>query len=154
MKFRSSTLKYCCSLKGRLGWQNLRSDEFPILPSKVRTIRAIHTRPAIRNNFLWTNSGSATDFTPNDELFWEQVREDATADETVPNAGEANPRDNFAYVFDRKFEELVINRMDRNSDQAVRFLDNPEMQQAITHLIRDQVYDRIQDQAKARAATV
>jgi type I restriction enzyme S subunit len=28
MKFRNTKLKYCCSLKGRIGWQNLRSDEF------------------------------------------------------------------------------------------------------------------------------
>jgi type I restriction enzyme S subunit len=28
MKFCSRKLKYCCSLKGRIGWQNLRSDEF------------------------------------------------------------------------------------------------------------------------------
>jgi hypothetical protein len=44
--------------------------------------------------------------------------------------------------------------MDRNSSQAVRFLDNPEIRDAITRLIRDQVYDRIQDQSKVRAASV
>ena len=44
--------------------------------------------------------------------------------------------------------------MDRNSSQAVRFLDNPEIRDVITRLIRDQVYDRIQDQSKARAASV
>ena len=100
------------------------------------------------------NQRFGTDFTPNDELFWDQVRDDATADETVRSAGEANTRDNFAYVFDRKLEELVINRMDRNSSQAVRFLDNPEIRGVITRLIRDQVYDRIQDQSKARAASI
>jgi hypothetical protein len=55
---------------------------------------------------------------------------------------------------DATLEELVINRMDRNSAQAVRFLDNPEIRDVITRLIRDQVYDRIQDQPKARAASV
>jgi len=54
--------------------------------------------------------------------------------------------------FDRELEGLVINRMDRISAQAVRFLDNPEIREVITRLIRDQVYDRIQDQSKARAA--
>ena len=100
------------------------------------------------------NQRFGTDFTPNDELFWDQVREDATADETIRGAGEANTRDNFAYVFDRKLEELVMNRMDRNSGQAVRFLDNPEMKELITRLIRDQVYDRIQAQSKERATPV
>ena len=100
------------------------------------------------------NQRFGTDFTPNDELFWEQVREDATADETVRAAGGANTRDNFAYVFDGKLEELVIGRMDRNSDQAVRFLDNPEIRNAITRLIRDQVYDRIQNEAKSASVII
>jgi hypothetical protein len=57
-------------------------------------------------------------------------------------------------VFDRKLEEPVVNCMDRSSSQAVRFLDNPEIRDVITRLIRDQVYDRIQDQSKTRAVSV
>jgi hypothetical protein len=38
--------------------------------------------------------------------------------------------------------------MDRSA-QAVRFLDNPEIRDVIARLIRDQVYDRIQDQSKS-----
>jgi len=78
-------------------------------------------------------------------------REDASADESVRNAGGANPLDNFAYVFDPKLEELVMNRMDRNSDQAVKFMENPELRSFITRLIRNQVYDRIQAEMKTRA---
>src|ERR1039458_4219241 len=48
----------------------------------------------------------------------------------------------------RKLEELVINRMDRSA-QAVRLLHNPEIRDVIARLIRDQVYDRIQDQSKS-----
>jgi hypothetical protein len=50
------------------------------------------------------------------ELFWEEVRADASADKSVRDGGEANSLDNFAYVFDPKPEALVMNRMDRNSD--------------------------------------
>ena len=67
------------------------------------------------------------------------------------DAGEANPLDNFAYVFDPKLEELVMNRMDRNSDQAVKFMENPELRSFITRLIRNQVYDRIQAEMKGQA---
>jgi hypothetical protein len=49
------------------------------------------------------------------------------ADETVRDAGQVNPRDNFAYVFDPKFEELVMNRMDRNNEQVVKFLEDPQL---------------------------
>jgi type I restriction enzyme R subunit len=97
------------------------------------------------------NQRFGTEFTAADELFWEQVRADASADESVRDAGEANPLDNFAYVFDPKLEELVMNRMDRNSDQAVKFMENPELRSFITRLIRNQVYDRIQAEMKGRA---
>ena len=74
-----------------------------------------------------------------------------TADESVRDAGEANTIDNFAHIFDRKLEEIVIGRMDRNSDQVVRFLDNPEVRELVTRLMRNQVYIRIQQDARSRA---
>jgi hypothetical protein len=55
-----------------------------------------------------------------------QARSDASADGSIRDAGEANPLDDFAFIFDPKFEEIVMNRMDRNSDQVVTFLENPK----------------------------
>ena len=52
----------------------------------------------------------------------------------------------------RKLEEIVIGRMDRNSDQVVRFLDNAEVREFVTRLMRNQVYSRIQQEAKAAEA--
>jgi hypothetical protein len=74
-------------------------------------------------------------------------RTDATADESVHDAGEANTIDNFGRVFDRKLEELVIGRMERNSNQVVRFLDNPEIREVVTRLMRNQVYSSIRNEA-------
>jgi hypothetical protein len=42
--------------------------------------------------------------------------------------------------------------MDRNSTQAVKFLDSPDVRNFVTQLLRNQVYDRIQAE-KARAAS-
>ena len=61
-----------------------------------------------------------------------------------------NPRDNFAYVFDPKFEELVMNRMDRSNEQVVKFLEDPQLKSFITSRFRNQVYDRIQAEMKSR----
>ncbi len=94
------------------------------------------------------NQRFGTDFSPNDELFWEQVREDAAADETVRDAGAENTLENFGYVFDKKLEELVLNRMDRNSGQAFKFLDNPDVREFITQLLRGQVYERLRQDTR------
>ena len=69
-------------------------------------------------------------------------------------AGEANPLENFGYVFDPKLEELVMSRMDRNSEQAVKFLENAEIREILTRLIRNQVYDRIRSEMKSRVKAV
>jgi type I restriction enzyme R subunit len=42
------------------------------------------------------NERFGTEFTNADELFWDQVGADATADEALRDAGEANTIDNFA----------------------------------------------------------
>jgi hypothetical protein len=88
--------------------------------------------------------------TADDELFRHELRADASADESVRDAGEANALENFAYVFDPRLEEIVMGRMDRNSDQAVKFMENAELRGCITRLIRDQDYDRIQSAMKGR----
>jgi len=74
----------------------------------------------------------------------------ADADESVRDAGEANTIDNFAHIFDRNLEEIAIGRMDRNSEQVVRFLDNPEVREFVTSLMRNQVCTRIQQDTKSR----
>lgn len=43
-----------------------------------------------------------------------------------------------------------MNRMDRNSDQVVKFLEDPEFRSVVTGLLRNQVYDRIQSETKNR----
>ena len=91
-------------------------------PSDVGTGRIEDEQVPLSRVVDVLNERFGTEFTSSDELFWEQVRADAAADEAVRNAGEANTIDNFAHIFDRKLEELVISRMDRNSDQVVRFL--------------------------------
>ncbi len=120
-------------------------------PSDVGTGRIEDEQVPLSRVVDVLNERFGTEFTSSDELFWEQVRADATADESVRNAGEANTIDNFAHVFDRKLEELVIGRMDRNSDQVVRFLDNPEIREVVTRLMRNQVYSSIRSEGKDSA---
>jgi type I restriction enzyme, R subunit len=120
-------------------------------PRDVGTGRTEDERVPLSRVVTILNERFGTEFTPADELFWDQVREDANADEAIRIAGEANHIDNFAYVFDPKLEELVMSRIDRNSDQALKFLENPDVRALITRVIRNQVYDRIQSGLRSQA---
>lgn len=89
------------------------------------------------------NDRFGANFTATDELFWEQVRDDALANQNLQQAGAANTRDDFAYALYQHLEELVVNRMDRNGGQAGMFFENPEVRSVIQNWMLDQVYDRI-----------
>ena len=62
------------------------------------------------------NDRFGTDFTDADQLFFDQIVEAATADETLRQAAQVNPEDKFALVFNRVLESLFVERMEQNDD--------------------------------------
>jgi type I restriction enzyme R subunit len=116
-------------------------------PSEVGTGRNEDAPVPLSQVVQLLNDRFGTNFTATDELFWEQVRDDALANPNLQQAGAANTRDDFAYALYQHLEELVVNRMDRNGGQAGMFFDNPEVRSVIQNWMLDQVYDRIRPKA-------
>ncbi|MEA2238443.1 MAG: type restriction enzyme subunit [Thermoanaerobaculia bacterium] len=93
------------------------------------------------------NERFGTTFTPADELFFEQIREDATNDEALREAAQVNSLDNFKFVFDKTLENLFIDRMEQNEDLFARYMNNPDFQKLVAQMLGKQVYDRIRTPA-------
>ena len=89
------------------------------------------------------NEHFGTQFTPRDELFFDQVREDAIADEGLKQAAKANTLDNFAYVFDKALEGFFIDRMDQNQDIFAKFMNDADFKSTVAAYLRSQVYQQI-----------
>ena len=89
------------------------------------------------------NERFGTSFTPADELFFDQVREDAVADEELRQAAQANTLDGFGYVFRKALEGMFIDRMEQNEDLFARFMNTPEFRQLVEEHLGRQVYDQI-----------
>jgi type I restriction enzyme R subunit len=121
-------------------------------PSEVGTGRNEDEQVPLSQVVQVLNERFGTNFTATDELFWEQVRDDALANQNLQQAGAANTRDDFAYALFQHLEELVVNRMDRNGSQAGIFFGNPEVRNVIQRWMLDQVYDRIRASRSADAA--
>ena len=85
------------------------------------------------------NDRFGTNFTATDELFWQQVRDDALANQNLQQAGAANTRHDFACALYQHLEELVVNRMDRNGTQAGMFFENPEVRSVIQNWMLDPI---------------
>ncbi len=92
------------------------------------------------------NERFGTDFTPADELFFSQIREEAIADEDLRQAAQANTIENFHYVFDKALESLFIDRMEQNEELFAKFMNDKVFQRIATeHLLRE-VHQQIREE--------
>ncbi|EMA43114.1 type I restriction endonuclease subunit R [Halococcus saccharolyticus] len=95
------------------------------------------------------NEQLGTDFTGADELFLQQVKEDALDDENLQQSARANTKSNFSYAFDEKLTEMFIDRMEQNEDLFAKYIDDDEFQTLVTDLLRDEVYEASQETAES-----
>lgn len=90
------------------------------------------------------NEKLGTDFTEADQLFLEQIKEDALEDDHLRQSARVNSKENFALEFDEAVTSMFIDRMDQNQELFAEFMDNDEVQEVITKHLRQQVYQQSQ----------
>jgi type I restriction enzyme R subunit len=90
------------------------------------------------------NEALGTDFTEADQLFLDQLKEDALEDDHLRRSAQVNSQENFALEFDDTLTEMFIDRMDQNQELFAKFMDNEEVQEAITKHLRREVYQESQ----------
>ncbi len=94
------------------------------------------------------NERFGTEFTPADQLFFDQIREHAAESPELRQAALANPIDAFSFVFDRALQGLFIDRMEQNDAIATKFLNDETFSQAVTAKLRQEVYEQIRAEAE------
>jgi len=91
------------------------------------------------------NEALGTEFTDADQLFLDQVKEDALENEWLRKSAKVNSEDNFALEFDSMLTKLFIDRREQNQELFQKFMDNDEVQNIITDHLRKSVYEASQD---------
>lgn len=97
------------------------------------------------------NERFGTEFTPADQLFFDQVRETAVANEQLRQAVMANSIDNFEPVFNKQLENLFIERMEGNEEIFVRLMNDEAFRNIAASHLMHAVYQQIRATGKARA---
>ena len=96
------------------------------------------------------NERFGTEFKPGDQLFFESIREDAVADNSLRQAAVANTMENFGYVFRKALEGLFIDRMDQNEEITAKFMNEDQFRETVSHHLLKEVYEQIRkEQAPA-----
>lgn len=118
-------------------------------PTSVGTSKNNQTTVELSRLIDLINDRFGTDFTPADELFFNQIREEAVADESLRQAATANTIDNFRFVFEKALEGLFIDRMEQNEELFARYMNEPDFQRIVAEHLLKQVYDQIRDESAA-----
>jgi type I restriction enzyme, R subunit len=83
------------------------------------------------------NERFGTEFTPADQLFFDQVRETAVANEQLRQAVMANTIENFKPVFNKQLENLLVDRMAGNEEIFVKLMNDDAFREiAASHLVQ------------------
>jgi type I restriction enzyme R subunit len=89
------------------------------------------------------NNRFGTNFTAADELFFDQIKEEAKADAEVVQRAQANPFDNFALSIRQKIEDFMVERMEKNEDIVKKYLDEKEFQETAFNVLAKRIYEEL-----------
>lgn len=89
------------------------------------------------------NERFGTDCTQADQLFFDQIQEEAVNDKRLIQAANANSIDDFKYVFNKVFEGLVIDRMDGNEEIFNKLMQGGDFKELASDYLLHNVYNVI-----------
>jgi len=112
-------------------------------PSDVGTGRSVDDEIRLSELIDILNERFGTDFTQADQLFFDQIQEEAVANENLRKAASANSVDDFRYVFDKAFEGLVIDRMEGNEEIFSKLMSDREFRKIASEHLLHKVYHAI-----------
>ncbi len=93
------------------------------------------------------------ELTEADQLFFDQIAEAASRNESLRKAAEVNSLDKFQLVFRQVLESLFIERMELNEELFTDYMSKPELQELVSKWLGSQVYERLGG-SKGRASAM
>jgi type I restriction enzyme R subunit len=90
------------------------------------------------------NDRFGTDLTDLDKLLLDQFEESWVADGELADQAQNNSLDNFRLVFDKKFLQTIITRVDANEEIFKKILDDEDFRTTLGEFYLRKVYERLQ----------
>jgi type I restriction enzyme R subunit len=92
------------------------------------------------------NERFGVNLTESDQLLFDQFEEEWAADPELAAQARNNTLDNFRLVFDRRFLDTIVSRMDANEAIFKQVLDDAEFQETIADFYLRKVYGRLRSE--------
>ena len=119
-------------------------------PTDVGTARAKDEEMTLSSLIDRLNERFGTDFTEEDQLFFDQIRASAENDENIAEAARANNFANFASYLDRMLDDLFIARMEGNEEIFSRVMTDTEFRSAAHEHLAREIFRRVREEQGKR----
>ncbi len=93
------------------------------------------------------NERFGTNFTPEDQLFFDQITRTAMKDEEVVQRAQANRFDNFSLAIRQKIADFMIDRLSQNQDIVTKYFNESEFQEIAFRELAQRIYEDIRGEA-------
>jgi type I restriction enzyme R subunit len=117
--------------------------EYVKSPTDVGTGRAKDKKAPLSEIIQVLNERFGTNFTEEDRLFFEQIKERATSNPEVIQLRQANPFDKFQLGLRKLIEEFMVQRMSENDKIVTRYMDDKEFESAAFSVLSKEIYESI-----------
>jgi type I restriction enzyme, R subunit len=112
-------------------------------PTDVGTGKAKEEKAPLSEIIEVLNDRFGTNFTEEDRLFFEQIKEKATNSPEVVRLRRANPFDKFQLGLRQMLEDLMIQRMGENDKIVSRYMDDKAFEDAAFAVLSRVIYETI-----------
>ena len=112
-------------------------------PSDVGTRKAEDEEVELSSLVDRLNGRFGTNFTEEDQLFFDQIEQEAIKKERLRDAAQVNNLENFAFVFNRMLEGLFVERMEGNERIFAKLMNDENFREEASHHLVQKVYSRL-----------
>src|SRR5437667_2468695 len=140
MRSNSSTIGWSGSTQGRL----ISSKATPVKsPTEVGTGKAKDEKVPLSEIIQVLNERFGTQFTEEDRLFFQQIKEKAVKNEQVIQTALANPLDKFELGIRKLIEDFMIERMGENDKIVTRYMSDRDFQASAYPILAREIFDAV-----------
>lgn len=116
-------------------------------PTDIGTKKEDDKKAPLSEIIQLLNEKFGTEFTDEDRLFFEQIKEKAIKNQKIINTALANPLDKFELGIRKLVEELMIQRMGENDKIVTRYMDDKAFQSAAFTILAREIFNSIRAQS-------
>ena len=92
------------------------------------------------------NERFGTEFTEEDRLFFEQIKERAIRNDQIIKTAHANPQlEKFQLGIRKLIEEMMIQRVGENDKIVTRYMDDPEFQNSAFPILAREIFEALKN---------